>query len=215
MSSDNKFMTPECAANWLWLFKPNEKFGAVYSVTCIMDETEPWRKLIATLTNLHNQHYDEVARVTKKRPKRCEYMPWKQQGDGLKVFVVKNNAEGRTKDGKVFSTKPTVVGPDGKPLTEDMLKGNLANGTSVRVGFVANCWVNDAQGVGLSARLQCCQVIKPVYGQDMGGYTSFDDAPTVYPMDFDLFNTRGGSGVQRTQEPMFPGLCVDKIVEKL
>lgn len=187
-----KLITPECEAKYIWLFTPNERFGSVYSVTCLIDDNPAWATLIKTVSDQLEEYYVvQCGMLKKKNLKRCEYLPWKTADDGTKVFVVKNNAIGTRKDGTTFETKPQILGPDKEPLDQSELKGSLGAGTRLRCGFTVNLWTNDAQGVGVSARLNFAQIIVPKYFSSMEQFASVEgDEIKSYEKDASLFKPR-------------------------
>lgn len=189
--SNLSMITPECKSKYLWLYKPNEKFGETYSVTCIIDDSPQWEKLIANMKNMLEEFYiQQCTLVRKKALKRCVYFPWKQDTDsGERTFTVKNKAQGMKKDGTIFEIKPKIYGPDKEILKESDLKGSLGNGTLLRCGFTANCWFTDAQGVGISARLNFAQIITPVYFNSTTNFVDPDgEGLKTYSRNNDLFN---------------------------
>lgn len=195
MNCDLKFITPVCEAKYIWLFQPNEKFGSVYSVTCVVEDSPEWDKLIKTVSEELDAYYNaECLSQKKKNLKRCQYLPWKTEDDGTKVFVVKNNAKGTKKDGTTFETKPKVIGPDGLPLDESELQGPLGKGTRLRCGFTVNLWRNDAQGVGVSARLYLAQIIEPKYYSLVDQFVDMDgNKITTHPKNPALFKQRSAA----------------------
>jgi hypothetical protein len=182
---NKKYLTPECEARFLWIFKPNEKFEPQYQIT-LKVEGEEWDRILKEIEKDLNEYFAAQCKVTGKKLKRCQYLPWKDV-DGEVLFVAKNNVEGRKKDGTTFKIEPMVVGPDREPITAKDLKGLLGQGTIVRVGFLANYWTNDAQGVGVSARLNFTQVVTPKYIERFSGYNELKS----YEKDKDLWNTGG------------------------
>lgn len=221
MSNTNKILTPECEGKWMHIFKPNCRFkqDGEYSVTCVIDENSAaevtaWNTLIKTLTDELDAFYNAQNSMAKSMNrkatalKRCQYFPWKQEANGQRIFVAKNNAFGTKKDGTRFETKPKIIGPDLEPLTEDQLDGQLGNGTRLRVGFTANYWVNDAQGVGVSARLVLVQIITPKYyspGDDFytpEGPDGHGSGLVAYPRDVSLFKSTKDVGVSVNLDSM-------------
>jgi hypothetical protein len=204
-----KLTTPLCTSKYLWIFKPNEKFGSEYSITCVRDDSLAWTKLIDTMYGMLEDYYaQQCALLKKKNLKKCIYYPWKEDADGNPIFVAKNKSEGMTKDGKKFTCKPMVVGPDGKVITEDNLKGSLGSGTQVRVGFTVNLWQNDAQGVGISARLSLVQIVVPKYFEPIAGF-ELDNTP-VDPV---LFNISPASSRPLTEDEYLRGLDIDDLLD--
>jgi hypothetical protein len=183
----NKYITPLSKSKYLWVFKPNTKFEPVYSITCIAEDTKDWNDLIAELTTEYNNYYELQSKSLKKKLKKCPYFPWKTEEDGTRTFSAKNAVSGVKKDGTPFEIKIHVCGPDREELTQTDLKGMLGAGTEVVVGFTANLWTNDAQGVGLSARLNFVQIIRPVYIEKFAGH----DTLQTYTKDESLFNKKG------------------------
>lgn len=181
-----KFITPVCKTKYLWIFKPNAKFEPCYSITCIVEDSHEWNGLIGDLTSLYDAYYDSQCQLTRKKLKKCPYLPWKTDESGLRTFTAKNGVKGTKKDGTTFEIKIHICGPDREELKERDLKGMLATGTEAAVGFTANLWANDAQGVGLSARLNVVQIVKPVYAERFAGY----DSMKTFARDDSLFNSR-------------------------
>lgn len=183
-----KLITPICSAKYIWLFRPNEKFGSVYSVSCITEDTSEWKNLYKQIEEKLEEYYQAKQTLAGKRKlKRCPYMPWRlDSDDATQLFVCKNNSEGKKKDGTTFKTHPTIYGPDMKPLDETNLKGSLGTGTKLRCGFTVNFWENDAQGIGVSARLNWAQIIEPKY---YSGVEEFGDVNALkVDCDSTLFN---------------------------
>jgi hypothetical protein len=178
MAQVEKLVTPESEVLYPWIFKPNTKFDqdGVYSVNCLIEDTPSWTKLLQHLENRLQEYYKAQSTLAGKKLKLCPYKPWKESDDGKKVFVAKNNAIGKTKEGKVFECKPRVVGPDPTvAMTEDDFEGPLGSGTRAKIGFAVNLWHNDAQGVGLTARLLMVQVIKPVIYDGIAAFKDCTD----------------------------------------
>ncbi len=187
MANLEKLCTPECVVEFPWIFEPNKKFDpvvGVYSITCVMDESEPWQRLIKHLQMRLDEFYDITCKLARKKLKKCEHLPWKtqktkdgevvknQDGTPKKIFVAKNKAVGTKKDGTKFSLTPRVVGPDpSQVLTATDLEGRLGNGSRCKIGFDVNPWNVDAQGVGISCLLRMVQIISPVYYDPNGGFT--------------------------------------------
>lgn len=202
-----RLTTPVCTASWLHIFAPNTRYGSVYSITCDRDDSLAWTKLIATMTELYEDYYrQQCDLIRKKALKRCEAFPWKLDQEGRPVFFAKNKSEGMTKDGKKFTTKPRVIGPDQTDLVESDLKGSLANGTTVRVGFAVNLWRNDSQGVGISARLNLVQILAPKYYDSSSSFEL-----ERRPLDPSLFNVRRREGSMSGEE-FLEGLEVDDLL---
>ncbi len=188
----SNFITPVCKGKYLWLYAPNTKFGEVYSATLIMEDTDEWKGLVAKLTaNLDEFYAQQCALFKKKNLKRCQYLPWKTHEEtGERTFVVKNNRFGTKKDGTTFEVKPVIYGPDKQILKEEELTGSLGSGTTLCAGFTQNLWFNDAQGIGLSARLAWVQIINPVYFSGVDGFQAADGSGMKsYPKDASLFKT--------------------------
>lgn len=195
-----KLVTPLCGSKYLWIFEPNKKFSAdgVYSVTCVIEPTQAWAKLIKEMEQELEEYYDTSCKAAKRKLKRCPYKPWKDVLDAEsgkvteRVLECKNNAVGKKKDGTTFVTTPRVVGPDPDiDLLASDLKGKLGNGTRVRVGFESNTWTNDAQGVGISCRLKMVQVVTPSYYSATTGFVDPSGETTGFEkVETDWFRPR-------------------------
>jgi hypothetical protein len=199
--SNEKLLTPVAKASYLWIFQPNKKFfpEGEYSITLHIEDTPEWKKLIDHLKGELEEYYDLQCKIAKRKLKRCIHFPWKEN-DEKEYFVAKNKAVGKTKEGKIFSCAPKVIGPDCSILTECDLEGKLGNGTKVKVGFGVNKWTNDAQGVGISARLMIVQIIDPEYYDPTSGFTNpANPSDTSFkPIPADWFTKkRNGTNVSK------------------
>lgn len=188
MNKLEKMITPVCEGNYIWIFKPNEKFTPVYSVTCVVDKSDEWKKLKEHIERELNVYYDSQCKITKRKLKKCPHLPWRKDENGNELFVVKNNAEGTKRDGTKFTVKPIVYGPDLNVLRADQLKGDLGNGTKLRAGFTLNLWWNEAQGVGVSARLKFVQIIEPKYYSALDAFATFGEELKPHDINPEMFN---------------------------
>lgn len=197
-SKSKKYMTPECAGKWLYLFQPNPKYN-YYGASCIMENTPAWAEIENSMKAELEEFYNLQCKILKKsKLKRSEHSPFKlDEETGEKTLATKNNATGtNSKTGEEFSITIKVFGPDGKFLDEGDLLGQLANGTRLRCGFKLNCWHTDALGVGMSARLELVQIITPRYRDPLGDYIdNTPHSPTggglkTYSIDKSLFKPK-------------------------
>ena len=173
MTKLEKLITPTCEVLYPCIFRPNVKHvkDGVFSVNCVIEDTPEWKTLLSHLESRLKDFYQAQCTVSNRKLKLCPHTPWKKMEDGRRVLVAKNNRIGTRKDGKTFEVKPIVVGPDPNvTLTAEDFEGPLGNGTKARVGFTVNLWSNDAQGVGMTARLAYVQIIEPVIYDGLGSF---------------------------------------------
>jgi hypothetical protein len=187
-----KLVTPKCSIQYPYIFEPDKKFvrDGTYRVTCEIDDDPAWTTLVKHLEGRFEEYYKAQCVLANKTLKKCPHLPWKVK-DGKHYFDAKVNAVGTTKEGRSFTNKPTVLGPDAQTvLTPADFPKPLGNGTVARVGFETNLWVNDAQGVGLSARLKMIQIIDPHYYDGVAAFQDLTDPEGggFKPMPADWFN---------------------------
>ncbi len=175
--------------------KPNTKFDAdgVYQVDVVMSEQEAL-PLAEKLEGLIQERIKEEVKgkpaLKKVLSSRPIYTPmYDEAGDetGEVKVKFKTKAVIRTKEGKVYNNKVSVVDSKRTPISPDTLIGN---GSVGKVAFEPFAYYNaSAKEVGLSLRLKALQVIDLVtYGtdpfEDEDGFTIEETAPdNVIPFD--------------------------------
>ncbi len=186
MSKQKIIITPKGRANWAKIFTPDTKFNAEgdYTVTMVYKQEEA-QDLMSFLDDQLEASINTALKEKKTtRAKLRTQPPYEideETGDVAVKFKLK--AQGKTREGQVFTQKPAVFDSRRKPIHQEI---DLWNGSILRVGYQPIGYYTSLVGAGVSLRLKQVQVIEAVSGgaavaafeEDEDGYT-FDESDVV------------------------------------
>ena len=189
MSKKEILMTPKGRANWVKIFNPDTKFNPEgdYSVTMVYQQDEA-QELMSYLDKQLEASINSALKEKKTtRAKLRTQAPYEIDEETGEVSVkFKLKAQGKTRDGVIFTQKPAVFDSKRAPITDEI---DLWNGSILRVGYQPIGYFTSLVGAGVSLRLKQVQVINAVSGgaaeavfDEEDGYT-FDEDDVVTTTD--------------------------------
>lgn len=180
--------TPKGKVNWAKVIVPDTKFdpAGIYSVDLYLKADDP--EVQELCTKLDELVEEAIADAIEENPKRkpLSAPAYEAETDddgnetGLIKFKFKLKAQVKTKDGKIYKQRPTVVDSKGVPVLKFNSDGDvmndgfkIGNGSVAKVAFEpVKYFVASSKQAGVSLRLRALQLIKL---EEYGGGDFFEE----------------------------------------
>lgn len=186
----SKFVrTPKGRAEWAKVVKPDTKFdpAGVYSVDLYLKADDPEvQEMCAKLDDLVEEaKNDAIEENPKRKPLTAPAYEVATDDDGNETgeikFKFKLKAQVKTKEGKTYNQRPTLVDAKGTPILKfdgdgDVINDGfkIGNGSVVKVAYEpVKYFVAGTKTAGVSLRLRALQLIK--LEQYSGGGDFFEE----------------------------------------